>query len=269
MAPSVDPPAPVLVEGELEYVVKILDSRISRRKLQYLVKWKGYGQEDNSWVFASDVHAADLVRAFHLAHHNRPGGSGEGSVTPPQGGGTVVNSVIELPPVVMNGTSASSVHGLPLVAVSEAAASEVPSTDCYHDFALLAGSSGMQSGTSAPPVPSFYKYVLAFMFAIDEINKNPYILPNVTLGYHVTDSCNNEYKAIENLLQILSGPGDIVPNYSCLSNGKLVGVVGDQSSKTSIQIIEHLNVYGYTQYRNSDTEFRYFCDIGNRYRDED
>ncbi|CAJ0934142.1 unnamed protein product [Ranitomeya imitator] len=76
VVPSVDPPAPVLVEGELEYVVeKILDSRISRRKLQYLVKWKGYGQEDNSWVLASDVHAADLVRAFHLAHPGRPGGS--------------------------------------------------------------------------------------------------------------------------------------------------------------------------------------------------
>ncbi|CAJ0958656.1 unnamed protein product [Ranitomeya imitator] len=77
MVPSVDPPAPVLVEGELEYIVeKILDSRVSRRKLQYLVKWKGYGQEDNSWVFASDVHAADLVRAFHMAHPGRPGGSG-------------------------------------------------------------------------------------------------------------------------------------------------------------------------------------------------
>ncbi|CAJ0968110.1 unnamed protein product [Ranitomeya imitator] len=76
MVPSVDPPAPVLVEGELEYIVeKILDSRVSRRKLQYLVKWKGYGQEDNSWVFASDVHAADLVRAFHMAHPGRPGGS--------------------------------------------------------------------------------------------------------------------------------------------------------------------------------------------------
>ncbi|XP_073442890.1 vomeronasal type-2 receptor 26-like [Dendrobates tinctorius] len=97
------------------------------------------------------------------------------------------------------------------------------------------------------PLASFYRYVLAFIFAIDEINKNPYILPNVTLGYHVTDSCNNENKAVENVLQILSGPGDIVPNYCCLSNHKLVGVVGDQSSKTSLQIIEHLNVYGYTQ----------------------
>ncbi|CAJ0955626.1 unnamed protein product, partial [Ranitomeya imitator] len=76
MVPSVDPPAPVLVEGELEYIVeKILDSRVSRRKLQYLVKWKGYAQEDNSWVFASDVHAPDLVRAFHMAHRGRPGGS--------------------------------------------------------------------------------------------------------------------------------------------------------------------------------------------------
>ncbi|CAJ0929331.1 unnamed protein product, partial [Ranitomeya imitator] len=47
-----------------------------RRKLQYLVKWKGYGQEDNSWVVASDVHADDLVHAFHLARPDRPGGSG-------------------------------------------------------------------------------------------------------------------------------------------------------------------------------------------------
>ncbi|CAJ0957887.1 unnamed protein product, partial [Ranitomeya imitator] len=129
VVPSVDPPAPVLVEGELEYIVeKILDSRISRRKLQYLVKWKGYGQEDNSWVFASDVHAADLVRAFHLAHPGRPGSSGEGSVTPPQGAGTVVNSVVKLPPVVMSGTSAGSVYELPLVDVSGAAASEFPSS---------------------------------------------------------------------------------------------------------------------------------------------
>ncbi|CAJ0940174.1 unnamed protein product [Ranitomeya imitator] len=41
---------------------------------------------------------------------------------------SVVNSVVELPPVVVNGTSASSVYGLPLVAMNEAAASEVPYT---------------------------------------------------------------------------------------------------------------------------------------------
>ncbi|CAJ0940847.1 unnamed protein product [Ranitomeya imitator] len=63
---------------------------------------------------------------------------------------TVVNSVVEFPPVDVNGTLASSVYGLPLVALSEAAASEVPCTAGFHDFVLLAGSSGMQSGPSAP-----------------------------------------------------------------------------------------------------------------------
>ncbi|CAJ0949050.1 unnamed protein product [Ranitomeya imitator] len=51
-----------------------------RRRLQYLVKWKGYGQEDNSWVVASDVDATDLVRAFHLARPDRPGGSDCGHI---------------------------------------------------------------------------------------------------------------------------------------------------------------------------------------------
>ncbi|XP_075128356.1 vomeronasal type-2 receptor 26-like [Leptodactylus fuscus] len=97
------------------------------------------------------------------------------------------------------------------------------------------------------PVPSFYKYVLAFMFAVDEINKNPDILPNMTLGYHVTDSCNNVNKALENVLQILSGPGNIIPNYSCFNKDILMGVIGDQSSKTSLQIIKLLSIYGLIQ----------------------
>ncbi|CAJ0959949.1 unnamed protein product, partial [Ranitomeya imitator] len=214
MVPSVDPPAPVLVEGELEYVVeKILDSRISRRKLQYLVKWKGYGQEDNSWVVASDVHAADLVRAFHLARPDRPGGSGEGSVTPPQGGGTVVNSVIELPPVVMNGTSASSVHGLPLVAVSGAAGSEVPSTACYHDFALLAGSSGMQSGTSAlwsyidSPTELWYKDCPEYCTKYEHIlNKCSFDIITLTIE-HLQKAINTSSEAIKTIEAQLSSSG--------------------------------------------------------------
>ncbi|CAJ0927315.1 unnamed protein product, partial [Ranitomeya imitator] len=93
IVPSVDPPAPVLVEGELEYEVeKILDSRFSRRRLQYLVKWKCYGQEDNSWVVASDVHATDLVCAFHLARPDRPGDSGVSCGSP----GKVENGDVEM-----------------------------------------------------------------------------------------------------------------------------------------------------------------------------
>ncbi|KAM3936575.1 vomeronasal type-2 receptor 26-like [Leptodactylus fuscus] len=90
------------------------------------------------------------------------------------------------------------------------------------------------------PVPQFYRYLMAFIFAIDEINKNPDILPNVTLGYHVYDSCNNVNNAIDNALQILSGPGDKVPNYFCAKFGHLVGVIGDMNPDITLNLAQIL-----------------------------
>ena len=44
------PPPPEIIDGEEEWVVKdILDSKIINRKLRYLVKWKDFGVEHNSW----------------------------------------------------------------------------------------------------------------------------------------------------------------------------------------------------------------------------
>uniref|UniRef100_A0A8C5MC51 Gypsy retrotransposon integrase-like protein 1 n=1 Tax=Leptobrachium leishanense TaxID=445787 RepID=A0A8C5MC51_9ANUR len=71
----VPPPPPVQVDGESEYEVRrVLDSRLCRGVLQYLVDWVGYGPEDRSWIPASDMSASRLVRAFHASHPDRPGG---------------------------------------------------------------------------------------------------------------------------------------------------------------------------------------------------
>lgn len=60
------PPEPELVDGEEEWEVEeVLDSRLLRGKLKYLVKWKGFGREDNSWEAAADVHAAELIQEFY------------------------------------------------------------------------------------------------------------------------------------------------------------------------------------------------------------
>ncbi|KAM3936585.1 vomeronasal type-2 receptor 26-like [Leptodactylus fuscus] len=97
------------------------------------------------------------------------------------------------------------------------------------------------------PIHRFYRYLMAFIFAIDEINKNPDILPNVTLGYHVYDSCNNVNNAIDSVLQILSGPGDAAPNYCCMKFGHLVGVIGDMNSEITLTLAHILSLYGYAQ----------------------
>ncbi|XP_077341365.1 vomeronasal type-2 receptor 26-like [Lithobates pipiens] len=97
------------------------------------------------------------------------------------------------------------------------------------------------------PIPPYYRYFLTMLFAINEINKDPTILPNMTLGFHMYDSCNDNRKAVKSILQILSGPGQTVPNYSCRKSGKLIGFIGDQNSETTVNIAQILALYRYTQ----------------------
>uniref|UniRef100_A0A803TJ20 Gypsy retrotransposon integrase-like protein 1 n=1 Tax=Anolis carolinensis TaxID=28377 RepID=A0A803TJ20_ANOCA len=67
------PPAPTMVDGEEEFEVQdILDSRIHRRRLQYMIDWVGYGPEERSWEDASTVHAPDLVQRFHRTYPAKP-----------------------------------------------------------------------------------------------------------------------------------------------------------------------------------------------------
>jgi hypothetical protein len=49
---------------------KILNACFFRQRLQYLVKWWGYDNEDNEWVSVRDVHAPEAVQAFYQRHPN-------------------------------------------------------------------------------------------------------------------------------------------------------------------------------------------------------
>jgi hypothetical protein len=63
------PPLPEIIDGEEEWVVEeILDSKVINRKLRYLVKWKDFGIEHNSWEPWDDVHAPELVAEFYRNH---------------------------------------------------------------------------------------------------------------------------------------------------------------------------------------------------------
>ncbi|XP_018422360.1 PREDICTED: vomeronasal type-2 receptor 26-like [Nanorana parkeri] len=97
--------------------------------------------------------------------------------------------------------------------------------------------------------------VLVFRFAIHQVNQNTEMLPNITLGYHITDSYLDASVAVRNVLQILSGPQKAIPNYSCSREGKLVGFIGDHFSVTTIPMAQILGVYGYTQISYGATDY--------------
>lgn len=68
------PPPPIVVDDEDEWEVeKVLNSRFRYRKLQYLVKWKGFGEDGNTWEPAENLeHSPDLVSEFHQRFPTAP-----------------------------------------------------------------------------------------------------------------------------------------------------------------------------------------------------
>ena len=68
-----DHPLPIVINREAKWEVEeILDSRWHQRRFQYLIKWKGYGCEHNSWESASKVSAPELTAEFHRNHPRAP-----------------------------------------------------------------------------------------------------------------------------------------------------------------------------------------------------
>ncbi|XP_031751024.1 extracellular calcium-sensing receptor [Xenopus tropicalis] len=104
--------------------------------------------------------------------------------------------------------------------------------------------------------PEYYRQLVDLLIDIKQINQSPNILLNLTLGYHIYDSCGDPRKAVRSVLQILSGTREPVPNYSCVGKRNIAGFIGDLSSENTVAIAQILNLYGYSQisYGATDTE---------------
>ncbi|KAM4663637.1 extracellular calcium-sensing receptor-like [Discoglossus pictus] len=93
----------------------------------------------------------------------------------------------------------------------------------------------------------YYRYLLAMVYAITQINNSTYLLPNVTLGFKIYDPCYNELKSLIGTTWLLSGKGDIVPNFNCYKQVMPAAIIGDAISKASIPIARILGLYKYPQ----------------------
>lgn len=67
------PPDPEIIDDVEHFEIeKILDSRRRYRRMEYLVKWKGYNDSHNQWIPWYNLDADESIEEFHAAHPARP-----------------------------------------------------------------------------------------------------------------------------------------------------------------------------------------------------
>ncbi|XP_053117318.1 vomeronasal type-2 receptor 26-like [Hemicordylus capensis] len=89
----------------------------------------------------------------------------------------------------------------------------------------------------------FYQHMLALAFAVHEINGNPQILPNVTLGFHIYESYSDARMVYRSTLELLFRTHRFAPNYKCGTQKNLIGVIGGLDADTSSQMADILSLY--------------------------
>ncbi|XP_077169311.1 vomeronasal type-2 receptor 26-like [Paroedura picta] len=88
-----------------------------------------------------------------------------------------------------------------------------------------------------------YQHILALAFGVKEVNENPKVFPNISLGLYILNSYSLGRMTFKATLSLLSAQQKLVPNFSCDNQQKVIAVVGGLLSDTSAHMASILNIY--------------------------
>ncbi|XP_066485980.1 vomeronasal type-2 receptor 26-like [Tiliqua scincoides] len=96
-----------------------------------------------------------------------------------------------------------------------------------------------------------YQHALSLTLAIHEINKNPKLLPNITLGFDIRDNLFDSIFTYEAILDVLFKQQQttsqnsllFVPNYKCGRGNDVISVIGGHTTEYTMQMTIILSLY--------------------------
>ncbi|KAL6479474.1 hypothetical protein MHYP_G00129070 [Metynnis hypsauchen] len=87
-----------------------------------------------------------------------------------------------------------------------------------------------------------FRWTQAMIYFIEEINRNPNLLPNITLGYRIYDTCWLVALSMQTALSVISQPLKRNSTGAC-SSPTIPLVIGDSGSTLSMSISRLLNLF--------------------------
>ena len=89
-----------------------------------------------------------------------------------------------------------------------------------------------------------FRWMQTMIFAIEEINRNPSLLPGVTLGYKIYDSCSTPYHALRAAMELMEGDGgEVGGGLGGTCSVSVPVVIGDGGSTQSLVVARFLGVF--------------------------
>nr|XP_046152405.1 extracellular calcium-sensing receptor-like [Oncorhynchus gorbuscha] len=88
-----------------------------------------------------------------------------------------------------------------------------------------------------------YRWLQTMIFAVEEINRDPALLPNLTLGFLASDTCLSEGTTLGAALAMVTGKEASVVGTECGTTPEVPVIIGDTRSSASIVVAQTLGPF--------------------------
>ncbi|XP_041851711.1 extracellular calcium-sensing receptor-like [Melanotaenia boesemani] len=114
-----------------------------------------------------------------------------------------------------------------------------------HDYM----SKPLYSLTDTPPSPKCsrinlreFRFAQTMIFAIEEINNSSFLLPNISVGYKIFDSCGSTLASTHAVMGLINGDERIMGK-TCSGQSSVHAIIGSSESSTTIVMLQIAGIF--------------------------